>query len=260
MAIGCGRDWHPELKVGLTHLGDSPQQEVSIECDHRGSLPRSPYFTTSVVYAKNARASDLISMFKFLFICTTSLLFTGCASILNDSVHSMKVEAKTSDGQLVVGADCKLTNNYGSVSMKSGDTVQVRRSGEDLDINCIHLQNPDANAKAISRVNGGMLGNIIIGGGIGAIIDHNKGTAYTYPTWVQLVFGKTLVFDRNTEQEGQPTPPVGANQTSTGTTGNSAVAGTGDAPPPQNSDTSKSQPRTKSPSLYVCQYRENYCQ
>ena len=49
-----------------------------------------------------------------------------------------------------------------------------------------------------------MAGNIILGGGIGAIIDHNKGTAYTYPTWMQLVFGQTLVFDRSDEKDGQP--------------------------------------------------------
>ena len=64
----------------------------------------------------------------------------------------------------------------------------------------------------ISRANAGLAGNIIFGGGIGAIIDHNKGTAYTYPTWVQLVFGQTLVFDRSTEKEGTPVtgtiPPV----------------------------------------------------
>ena len=48
--------------------------------------------------------------------------------------------------------------------------------------------------------------SIIFGGGIGAIIDHNKGTAYTYPTWLQLVFGQTLVFDRRDEKEGAPVP------------------------------------------------------
>lgn len=84
--------------------------------------------------------------------------------------------------------------------------MQVRRSSKDLDILCKHPENPDATARAISRANAGMFGNIIFGGGIGAIIDHNKGTAYTYPTWVQLVFGKTLVFDRTAEKDGQPTP------------------------------------------------------
>jgi hypothetical protein len=59
-------------------------------------------------------------------------------------------------------------------------------------------------ARAISRANAGLAGNILFGGGIGAIIDHNKGTAYTYPTWIRMVFGKTLVFDRSNEKEGQP--------------------------------------------------------
>ena len=117
----------------------------------------------------------------------------------------MKVETKTQSGELMAGAECKLSNDYGTVTVKSGDTTQVRRSGKDLDIVCKDPKNPDANARAISRANGGMWGNIILGGGIGAIIDHNKGTAYTYPTWIQLIFGKTLVFDRSAEKEGQPT-------------------------------------------------------
>jgi hypothetical protein len=110
----------------------------------------------------------------------------------------MKVETKNQAGELVAGAECRLSNDYGTVTMKSGDTTQVRRSSKDLDIVCKDPKN-SANARAISRANGGMWGNIILGGGIGAIIDHNKGTAYTYPTWVQLVFGKSLVFDRTAD-------------------------------------------------------------
>ncbi len=141
------------------------------------------------------------------------LACSGCASIVNDSTHPMKVETKNQAGELVAGADCRLSNDYGTVTVKSGDTTQVRRSSKDLDIVCKDPKNPDASARAISRANGGMWGNIIFGGGIGAIIDHNKGTAYTYPTWVQLVFGKSLVFDRTAEKEGQPafgTEPNGA--------------------------------------------------
>ena len=144
-------------------------------------------------------------MFQRISIVAACFAFTGCASVVNDSTHPMKVETKTDGGQAVVGADCKLTNDYGSISVKSGDTAQVRRSSKDMDIVCKHPENPDATARAISRANAGMFGNIILGGGIGAIIDHNKGTAYTYPTWIQLVFGKTLIFDRTVEKEGQPT-------------------------------------------------------
>lgn len=147
-----------------------------------------------------------------LSILALTFASTGCASVMNDSTHPMKVETKTAEGTLVAGAECKLSNDYGIVTLKSGDTGQVRRSSKDLDIVCVHPENPNASARAISRANAGMFGNIILGGGIGAIIDHNKGTAYTYPTWVQLVFGKTLVFDRSAEKDGQPalgTEPVG---------------------------------------------------
>lgn len=143
-------------------------------------------------------------MYRSLALVLLSMAFTGCATVVNDSSHPMKVETKTEAGQAVTGAECKLTNDYGTVGVKSGETVQVRRSSKDMDIVCKHPDNPDANARAISRANAGMFGNIILGGGIGAIIDHNKGTAYTYPTWVQLVYGKTLVFDRTTEKDGQP--------------------------------------------------------
>lgn len=143
-------------------------------------------------------------MIRLSAALVAAVVMTGCASIVNDTTQPMKLETKTADGTPVAGAECKLGNDYGVITAKSGDTVQVRRSSKDMDITCKHPSNPDAAARAISRANGGMAGNIIFGGGIGAIIDHNKGTAYTYPTWVQLVFGKTLVFDRSAEKEGQP--------------------------------------------------------
>ena len=131
---------------------------------------------------------------------------SGCASVMNDTTHPMRLETRTAQGEAVSGADCAISNDYGSTSAKSGGTVQVRRSSKDMDILCKHPSHPDATGLAISRANLGLVGNVIIGGGIGAIIDHSKGTAYTYPTWVQLIFGQSLVFDRSDEKDGQPTP------------------------------------------------------
>jgi hypothetical protein len=152
-------------------------------------------------------------MIRKLAAVSAALMTVGCASIVNDTTQPMKIETKRADGTVVAGAECNISNDYGSVPAKSGATAQVRRSSKDLDITCKDPSNPDAVGRAISRANAGMAGNIIFGGGIGAIIDHNKGTAYTYPTWVQLVFGQTLVFDRSAEKDGQPvqgTIPVAA--------------------------------------------------
>lgn len=157
-------------------------------------------------------------MSKLVIALSTALLCSGCASVLNDVTHPMKVETKTEKGEILAGADCKLSNDYGVFTVKSGEVVQVRRSNKNLDISCTHSANPTASGEIISRTNGAMFGNILLGGGIGAIIDHNKGTAYTYPLWVQLEFGKSLVFDRRAEVEGKPlvgVPPVISTETTT---------------------------------------------
>ncbi|MDE2606251.1 MAG: hypothetical protein KGL68_10070 [Burkholderiales bacterium] len=130
------------------------------------------------------------------------LLCTGCASVTQGTTHSLRIETATDQGELVDGADCTLINDHGTSIAKSGTSTQVRRSSQDLEITCAAGGRPDAKGRLVSRANAGLAGNILIGGGIGAIIDHNTGAAYTYPTWVRLVFGQFNVFDRRDEREG----------------------------------------------------------
>jgi len=37
----------------------------------------------------------------------------------------------------------------------------------------------------------------VFGGGIGAIIDHSKGTGYAYPDQIQVIMGKSRTLDRD---------------------------------------------------------------
>jgi hypothetical protein len=140
---------------------------------------------------------------KLLFTLLVSLLMTGCASITMSEFHGMRVDTKTADGAVVTGANCKLTNDFAPVELKSGSSANVRRSNKDMDIVCSTANQSDARGTAISRANAGLAGNILFGGGIGAIIDHNTGKAYTYPNWVQLIFGQTRIFDRRVDKEGE---------------------------------------------------------
>lgn len=129
---------------------------------------------------------------------------TGCASIVNDSTNPVRFETYSVSGVEIKDAECKLENDYGQQVVKTPATVNVRRSSKDLQVTCVKSGEADGRGVAISRANAGMAGNIIFGGGIGAIIDHNKGTAYTYPMWVRVVMGKLLTFDRRADVEGQP--------------------------------------------------------
>lgn len=153
---------------------------------------------------------------RFYSIVLACVAMTGCASIVNDSTNPVRFETYSASGVEIKDAECKLENDYGQQVVKTPATVNVRRSSKDLQVTCVKAGEADGRGVAISRANAGMAGNIIFGGGIGAIIDHNKGTAYTYPMWMRVVMGKLLTFDRKADVEGQPnrgvetTAPVAA--------------------------------------------------
>ncbi len=142
--------------------------------------------------------------FRLISIALVCAAVTGCASITNDTTTPIRFETFNAAGVEVKDAECKLENDYGAQNVKTPATVNVRRTSKDLQVTCVKAGESDGRGVAISRANAGMAGNIIFGGGIGAIIDHNKGTAYTYPQWMQVVMGKLLTYDRRADVDGQP--------------------------------------------------------
>jgi hypothetical protein len=145
------------------------------------------------------------SFFFFLaFIASSQLI--GCASVSNGTSGPIRVETVGSDGVAVTGAKCDLTNDYGTYSVVTPASVIVHKSSKELQVTCKKDGFPDATANVISRVTGSMFGNIILGGGIGAIVDHSNGSAYNYPDWVKFVMGQFAIFDRKDFVEGAPSP------------------------------------------------------
>lgn len=130
---------------------------------------------------------------------------SGCASVLTDKTQPVKVETLDQAGNKIVGAQCELKNDRGAFNVETPNTVFVRKSGGELVVTCNAPEQGQADAKLISRVGGAIFGNIILGGGIGAIVDSASGVAFNYPEWVQLVFGQTLTFDRSNFKEAEPT-------------------------------------------------------
>ncbi len=138
------------------------------------------------------------------------LFLTGCATITKDSNQPVKVETYT-ENKMVEGAKCSAKNERGEFLATTPSNLVVHRSSQNLNVIC-EKDGAKGFATLISRANGGMFGNILFGGGIGAIIDHNKGTAYSYPDWVRVILGDNLVFDRKNNKDsevmiGQPASP-----------------------------------------------------
>lgn len=127
------------------------------------------------------------------------LFLTGCASITGSEMQSLSLTAKDADGKVVEKAECSLDNDKGHWTAVTPSFVNVHRSAEDLTIVCKKADLVDGILKAVSRAAGSMFGNIILGGGIGAIIDHNKGNGYNYPDQLPVKMGASAVVDRRTQ-------------------------------------------------------------
>ncbi len=130
-------------------------------------------------------------------------LLTGCASITKDAMQPVKVETYSKSNVAVTGTKCVGKNERGEFSTDSTGVMRPHRSGENLYVVCSKDGEETGIGTLISRANGGMFGNILFGGGIGAIIDHNKGTAYSYPDWVRVIMGDNLVYDRKNNKDNE---------------------------------------------------------
>ena len=139
-----------------------------------------------------------------LSLMALASITSGCATITKDANQSVQIETYSKDNQPVSGIKCSAQNERGTWTATTPGAVSVHRSSQNLLVNCEKEGDQAGRGTVISRVNGGMWGNIVFGGGVGAIIDHNKGTAYTYPSWIRIVMGDHLVYDRKDEKENAP--------------------------------------------------------
>lgn len=132
-------------------------------------------------------------------------LTAGCSTITQSENQSLALTAMYDSKP--VEASCELRNDKGSWDAKTPSNVSVRKSNEDLQVTCKKDGMPDGILKAISRAAGSMFGNIIFGGGIGAIIDHAKGTGYDYPNQLPVKMGEAVIVDRKAEQQETQVQP-----------------------------------------------------
>nr|WP_198982937.1 hypothetical protein [Herbaspirillum sp. ASV7] len=143
---------------------------------------------------------------KVMMAVLCTVLVSGCSTITQSDTQ---VVALTSlhEGKPVV-ASCTLINDKGSWAVLTPANVQVRKSNEDLDVVCKRGGVPDGLLKAVSRTAGSMWGNIIFGGGIGAIVDHSRGNGYDYPSLLPVKMGEAIIVDKKqvTEPVQAPTP------------------------------------------------------
>jgi hypothetical protein len=128
------------------------------------------------------------------------LLSSGCASVSLESTQGLAVTTVDAQGKAVAGATCTFTNDKGQSKLeKTPGEAKVRRSPIDMDVICVKAGEPDGTARLISRA-GRIWGNLILGGGLGALVDHGTGKGYNYPYIFEIVMGKFNEYDRHNQE------------------------------------------------------------
>lgn len=134
-----------------------------------------------------------------------ALSLSGCASITGSELQSLLVSTQGKNGESLEKAECALQSPRGAWRVTTPSSVMIVRSADDMQVECKKDGHPAGLAKLISRAHAGMYGNIIFGGAIGAIIDHNKGTGYEYPNVAVITMGDSILIDRRDEVERERT-------------------------------------------------------
>ena len=128
---------------------------------------------------------------SLIALMALSAFASGCSTLTGDGTsQNLSVMTYTTDNKDLTGASCELRNDEGTWTAVTPASVMVRRSNKDLMVKCTKPGLADARANVVSKTKANMWGNIIIGGGIGAIIDHNNGSAYQYPASLKMIMGQ----------------------------------------------------------------------
>jgi hypothetical protein len=154
-----------------------------------------------------------MNKYLFLVVVVVAGLASGCASITGTENQSISVQTREQAGGEVTGAACELTNNKGKWFVTTPGSVMIHRSNDDMQVLCNKAGIEPGRGSVVSETKGSMWGNIIFGGGIGAVIDHNKGTAYEYPAFIQIIMGTFT----KVEPPKAPAQPVQGSATTAAT-------------------------------------------
>ena len=122
----------------------------------------------------------------------TLMLVSGCSTLTGEgTAQNISVETiERGSGDRIIDARCDLSNDEGAWTVLTPGSVMVHRSNKPLSVKCQKTGYIQDYSSVDSKTKANMWGNIIIGGGIGALIDHNNGAAYEYPDVVRIPMRK----------------------------------------------------------------------
>ena len=107
---------------------------------------------------------------RCVFTILAAMLANGCATVLQGN-EGENVMVNTVG--CPAGTKCRLSNKKGNWEVEPPGSVSVHKSDDTLHVRCRTPQGQEVVGALDSEMTGSIFGNIILGGGIGAIVDAN---------------------------------------------------------------------------------------
>jgi len=151
------------------------------------------------------RQGDIMRYLTLYLLLSVIGTVTGCATITTGTDQSVTVMTEKD----VAGASCELSDSRGGkwfVNNTPG-TVSVHKGDGPMTVICRKQGYLDTILSVEETVAGATLGNVILGGGVGIIVDAMSGSAQRYPdqivVWMEPEEWESESFRKEWEQEKQ---------------------------------------------------------
>ncbi len=119
---------------------------------------------------------------KFAGALASLVALSGCATIMEGTGQSIAISTNPA------GATCTVDREgtrLGQVANTPG-SIHIDKSKNDLSITCTKPGYATATIAQTPKFVGTTFGNIILGGGIGAVVDASTGANYEYPAEIMV--------------------------------------------------------------------------
>jgi hypothetical protein len=122
-----------------------------------------------------------------LLAATAIAALQGCATMTGSNDQEVTVRAIL-DYREVAGVGCILANNAGRWFVTAPGRVTIRKSEGDLAVDCRKQGVGWANELVASRFGTGhLIGNAVVSGGLGYLVDRHSGAGFDYPVTLTVL-------------------------------------------------------------------------
>lgn len=125
-------------------------------------------------------------MFKIIATIGLTLLFAGCASVLNEDKQTVSVRAVCYG--MSMPAQCVAENSRGRWTFNAPKQIEVSKDMFDLKVTCKSAFLDKHSVVAHSGVQVAMAGNVLLGGLVGSAVDVATARGLQYPARIDVVY------------------------------------------------------------------------